>query len=33
MADVLEGLILMGNMGNLRVEFALKDSYEKLKLF
>lgn len=33
MADVLEGLILMGNMGNFRFEFSLKDSHEKLKLF
>ena len=33
MADVLEGFILMGNMGNLRFEFSLKDSDEKLKLF
>lgn len=33
MADVLEGLIPRENMENLRVEFALKDSYEKLKLF
>ncbi|UXI48818.1 hypothetical protein N5933_26970 (plasmid) [Klebsiella pneumoniae] len=33
MADVLEGFIPRENMENLRVEFALKDSYEKLKLF
>lgn len=33
MSDVLEGFILMGNMGNLRFEFSLKDSHEKFKLF
>ncbi len=33
MADVLEGFIPKENMENLRVEFTLKDSYEKLKLF
>ncbi|CAM8387760.1 Uncharacterised protein [Klebsiella pneumoniae] len=33
MADVLEGFIPMGNMKNLRFEFSLKDSCEKIKLF
>lgn len=33
MADVLEGFISMRNMKNLRFEFSLKYSCEKIKLF